>query len=119
MPEWYFLPFYAILRSIPSKVGGILGMFGSIVVLFFLPFTNTSKVRSASFRPAYRTAFWFLFFIFIVLGWIGQAKVDTPFIEIGQVATFFYFSYFLIFFPLIGSWEYSVAQDKELLNSLK
>jgi ubiquinol-cytochrome c reductase cytochrome b subunit len=116
VPEWYFLPFYAILRSIPSKVGGILGMFGSILVLFFLPFINTSKIRSATFRPLYRKIYWFLFFNFLLLGWIGQAKVATPFIEIGQVATFLYFLYFLYLFPKIGTFEEEIINTKIIEN---
>ena len=110
VPEWYFLPFYAILRSIPSKVGGIIGMFGAIIVLFMLPYINTSQIRSATFRPIFRKMYWFLFMNFALLGWIGQAPVEEPFMEIGQIATFLYFFLFLIMFPLLGLLE------KELLK---
>lgn len=102
VPEWYFLPFYAILRSIPSKVGGVIGMFGAIVVLLLLPYINTSKIRSATFRPVFRFLFWFLFMDFILLGWLGQAPIEQPFVIISQLATFFYFVYFIIIFPIIG-----------------
>jgi len=80
-------------------------MFGAIVVLFVLPYINTSKIRSATFRPIFRILFWFLFMNFILLGWIGQAAVAQPFIAVGQIATFLYFVYFIILFPLIGNFE--------------
>ena len=80
-------------------------MFGAIVVLFLLPFINTSKIRSATFRPIFRILFWFLFMNFLLLGWIGQAVVEQPFITIGQLATLFYFVYFIFLFPLIGILE--------------
>ena len=105
LPEWYFLPFYAILRSIPDKLGGVLAMFGSIGVLFLIPFINQSKIRSAVFRPVYRKAFWFLVADFLLLGWIGQKVVETPFIEIGQVATVFYFVFFILLIPMLGFLE--------------
>lgn len=102
VPEWYFLPFYAILRSIPSKLGGVLTMFGAIVMLLILPLLNTSKVRSNLFRPIFRFAYWFLVGDFLILGWIGQQPVESPFIEIGVGATAFYFIFFLALVPLIG-----------------
>ena len=102
VPEWYFLPFYAILRSIPDKLGGVAAMGGAIVILLFLPFINTSKVRSSTFRPIFRICFWFLFADFLLLGWIGQEVVEEPFVMIGQLGTVFYFLYFLVFIPLIG-----------------
>jgi len=112
VPEWYFLPFYAILRSIPDKLGGVVAMGGAIVILLFLPFINTSEVRSSTFRPIYRKLFWFLFADFLLLGWIGQEIVETPFIEIGQVATVFYFVYFLILIPAIGILESKLVRTK-------
>lgn len=102
VPEWYFLPFYAVLRSIPDKLGGVLAMVSAILVLLVLPFTNTSKVRSGNFRPIYKTWFWILFVDFLLLGWIGQKAVETPYVEIGMLGTFFYFTYLLIIIPLIG-----------------
>jgi len=110
VPEWYFLPFYAILRSIPDKLGGVVAMGGAIVVLLFLPFINTSKVRSSEFRPIFRLMFWFLFADFLLLGWIGQEVVEEPFVTIGQIGTVFYFFYFLIFIPFIGVVENSFIQ---------
>jgi len=105
VPEWYFLPFYAILRSIPGKISGVSAMGGAIVVLFFLPFLNTSNVRSSTFRPIYGAAFWLIIFDFFFLGWIGQAPIRYPFTFIGKVATFFYFFYFLFFISFVGRLE--------------
>lgn len=105
VPEWYFLPFYAILRSIPDKLGGVLAMGGAIVILLFLPFINTSEVRSSTFRPIYRKLFWFIFADFLLLGWIGQEVVEYPFEQIGLAATVFYFLYFLVLIPAVGILE--------------
>jgi ubiquinol-cytochrome c reductase cytochrome b subunit len=112
VPEWYFLPFYAILRSIPNKLGGVAAMGGAIVILLFLPFINTSEVRSSTFRPIYRKIFWFLFADFLLLGWIGQEVVEQPFIEIGQIGTAFYFVYFLVLMPVIGVLEKQLIKTK-------
>lgn len=102
VPEWYFLPFYAILRSIPNKIGGVIAMAGSLIVLLLLPYLNTSKVRSTLFRPIYKMAYWLLVVSFIILGWIGQMPVDYPFTEVGIIAMIYYFSFFLILVPGIG-----------------
>lgn len=102
VPEWYFLPFYAILRSIPNKIGGVVAMFGAIVVLLLLPFLNTSKVRSTAFRPLYKIAYWLLVVSFLILGWIGQMPVDYPYTEVGIVAMIYYFSFFLVIVPGLG-----------------
>lgn len=105
VPEWYFLPFYAILRSIPDKLGGVVAMISAILVLLLLPVINTSKVRSGKFRPIFGVAYWFLVSDFLILGWIGQKPVETPFIEIGMAATVFYFLFFLFLIPAIGLLE--------------
>jgi len=102
VPEWYFLPFYAILRSIPDKLGGVVAMVSAILTLLLLPLINTSKVRSSKFRPIYNVAYWFLVSDFLILGWIGQKPVESPFIEIGMGATFFYFFFLLVLIPVIG-----------------
>ena len=80
-------------------------MFGAIVVLFFIPFIHQSEVRSSSFRPLYRKFFWLLVADFVILGWIGQKVVETPYIEIGQLATVFYFLFFLVILPALGFLE--------------
>ena len=102
---WKFLPFYAILRSIPDKLGGVVAMVGAILILLTIPFTSRAEIRSPNFRPLYRILFWFIFFDFVVLGWIGQKLVETPYIEIGQIATILYFLAFGFFIPLIGTLE--------------
>jgi len=111
VPEWYFLPFYAILRSIPDKLGGVAAMGGAIVILLFLPFINTSEVRSTAFRPVFRKSFWFFFANFLLLGWIGQEVVEHPYVLIGQIGTAFYFLFILFFIPAIGLIE------KELMKT--
>jgi ubiquinol-cytochrome c reductase cytochrome b subunit len=102
VPEWYFLPFYAILRAIPDKLGGVVAMVGAICVLLLLPIINTSEIRSSKFRPIYSIAYWFFVADFLILGWIGQQPVETPFLEVGQIATAFSFIFFFVLFPLIG-----------------
>jgi ubiquinol-cytochrome c reductase cytochrome b subunit len=112
VPEWYFLPFYAILRSIPDKLGGVIAMFGAIVVLFLIPFINQSEVRSSTFRPIYRKLFWFLFADFLILGWIGQKVVESPYIEVGQIATVLYFLFFCVLLPGLGVLESAMIKHK-------
>jgi len=105
VPEWYFLPYYAILRSVPNKLFGVVLMFGSILILFVLPWLDTSKVRSATFRPVFK---WFIPLLFIdcvVLGWVGANKPEGMFVTIGRVATFYYFFHFLILIPFLGWFE--------------
>jgi len=105
VPEWYFLPFYAILRSIPHKLGGVIAMFAALLVLLLLPYLNTSEIRSSSFRPLHRQFFWLLVLDYFILGWIGGCAPETPYLEIGQIATFFYFFYFLVIIPFLGLFE--------------
>jgi len=112
VPEWYFLPFYAILRSIPDKLGGVVAMVAAILVLLLLPIINTSEVRSSKFRPIYSVAYWFLVADFLLLGWIGQKPVETPYIEVGQFLTVFYFSFMLILIPAIGIIEKQLMRVK-------
>ena len=112
VPEWYFLPFYAILRSIPDKLGGVVAMVAAILVLLLLPVINTSEIRSSKFRPIYGVAYWFLVADFLILGWIGQKPVETPYIEVGQVATVFYFLFLLVLIPVIGIVEKQLIRAK-------
>lgn len=102
VPEWYFLPFYAILRSIPDKLGGVVAMVGAILILLLLPVINTSEIRSSKFRPIFGIAYWFLVADFVILGWIGQKPVESPYVEVGMVGTAFYFIFLLILVPVIG-----------------
>ena len=105
VPEWYFLPFYAILRSIPHKVGGVVAMGAALIVLLLLPFINTSEIRSTFFRPLFKQFFWFFIADCLILGWIGQKPVESPYIEIGQIATVYYFLFFLAVIPFLGYFE--------------
>ena len=105
VPEWYFLPFYAILRAIPDKLGGVIAMFSAIFVLFLLPWLDTSKVRSATFRPIYKILFWVFLVDTAILGWIGSKPAEGTYILIGRIATSYYFFHFLIVMPLLGYFE--------------
>ncbi|MFN3460659.1 MAG: cytochrome b [Oceanibaculum sp.] len=102
VPEWYFLPFYAILRAVPDKLGGVLLMFAAIAVLFVLPWLDRSPVRSATFRPLYKQFFWILVLDCIVLGYIGAMPAEGIYIVIGRIATAYYFIHFLILLPLLS-----------------
>nr|YP_009158126.1 cytochrome b [Pateobatis hortlei]AKM98063.1 cytochrome b [Pateobatis hortlei] len=104
-PEWYFLFAYAILRSIPNKLGGVLALAFSILILLLVPMLHTSKQRSLTFRPITQLLFWLLVANTIILTWIGGQPVEQPFIIIGQIASITYFSFFLILFPIAGWWE--------------
>jgi ubiquinol-cytochrome c reductase cytochrome b subunit len=105
VPEWYFLPFYAILRAVPDKLGGVLLMGGAIVVLFFLPWLDTSKVRSLRFRPITRIIFMLWTVNFFVLTWVGAKPAEQPYVLISQICTMFYFAYFLVVLPAMGRFE--------------
>nr|YP_008758497.1 cytochrome b [Somniosus pacificus]BAO02777.1 cytochrome b [Somniosus pacificus] len=104
-PEWYFLFAYAILRSIPNKLGGVLALLFSIFILMLVPMLHTSKQRSNTFRPPAQTLFWLLVANAIILTWIGGQPVEQPFIIIGQIASVTYFSLFLIIIPLTSWYE--------------
>ena len=105
VPEWYFLPFYAILRAIPDKLGGVIAMVASIAILFVLPWLDTSKVRSARFRPIYKQFFWIFLADCAVLGWVGANPPEGSFIFIGRICTAYYFIHFLIILPVLGKFE--------------
>ena len=105
VPEWYFLPFYAILRSVPNKLGGVMMMFGAIAVLFVLPWLDTSPVRSARFRPIYRQLFWVLVVSVLALGAVGAHRPQGIWVAIGRLATLYYFLHFLVILPILGKLE--------------
>jgi quinol-cytochrome oxidoreductase complex cytochrome b subunit len=102
VPEWYLLPFYAILRSIPNKLGGVACMGLALIVFFFIPFLYAPQVRSPRFKPLFRFFFWLFAGNLILLGWLGGQVVEQPFIIISQLSTFFYFFYLLAILPSIG-----------------
>ena len=120
VPEWYFWPFYAILKSftadfiIPAKLWGVLAMFGSILLLFFLPWLDTSPVRSMNYRPKARIAFWILVVDVVALGWVGGGAPTSTNIVLGQVASAYYFAHFLIILPIIARSE----RPRPLPNSI-
>jgi ubiquinol-cytochrome c reductase cytochrome b subunit len=121
VPEWYFLPFYAILRAITfnigpidSKLGGVLAMFGSIAVLFLVPWLDTSRVRSAVYRPWYKLFFWIFVIDCIFLGWLGSRPAEGTYVAMAQVGTLIYFAFFLAVMPLLGLFE----TPKRLPNSI-
>lgn len=104
-PEWYFLFAYTILRSIPDKLLGVIALFASLLVLLVMPYVHTSNVRSSQFRPIAKLFFWLLVGDFFILTWIGACAPEEPLVTIGQVASVFYFGYFLVLTPLIGLLE--------------
>ena len=115
VPEWYLLPFYAILRSIPNKLLGVIAMFGSLLILLILPLTDLSRIRGSQFRPAMKLFFWFFVIDFFILMWIGSQHPTTPYVEIGQISTAFYFLWFIFIIPAIGLYANTImdiANDK-------
>jgi len=105
VPEWYFLPFYAILRAVPDKLLGVLAMFGSIAILVFLPWLDTSKVRSGAYRPAFRVFYWMFIANAIVLGWLGAKPPEGLYVIASRLCTAYYFAYFIVILPLLGKIE--------------
>jgi len=112
VPEWYFWPFYAILRAftqdfffVPAKLMGVLAMFSSILVWFFLPWLDRSPVRSGHYRPAFRKFFWLLVVDMLVLGYCGGSPAEEPYVMISQLASAYYFLHFLVVLPLVSSLE--------------
>jgi ubiquinol-cytochrome c reductase cytochrome b subunit len=120
VPEWYFWPYYAILRAftidfiLPAKLWGVLAMFASILLLFFLPWLDKSPVRSGSYRPTFRIFFWILVLDLLVLGYCGGMPAEEPYVMISQVATIYYFAHFLIVLPLVSM----VERTEPLPNSI-
>lgn len=105
VPEWYFLPFYAILRSIPDKLLGVLAMFGAIAVLFVLPWLDNSPVRSARFRPLFKKAFWVFLIACVALGWAGAKPPEGLPLLIARLATAYYFAFFVVLLPVLSRVE--------------
>jgi ubiquinol-cytochrome c reductase cytochrome b subunit len=105
VPEWYFLPYYAILRSVPNKLMGVLMMFGSILILFLLPWLDTSRVRSGRFRPVFKWFFWLFVVDCMALGWAGSKPPEGLALHVARIATAYYFIHFLVVLPLLGWFE--------------
>lgn len=112
MPEWYFLFAYAILRAIPDKLGGVIALVASVLVLLVIPFIHTSKLKGLTFRPLAKFAYWLFMANFIFLTWIGSKPVEEPFIFLGQISSIIYFGYFLIITPLLGIIENNLLFKK-------
>ena len=102
VPEWYLLPFYAILRSVPDKLLGVVAMFAAIFVLVILPWLDTSKVRSAIFRPLYKQFYWFLVADVLILGYVGAMPAEGLYLLVARIATAYYFLHFLVILPILG-----------------
>jgi len=114
VPEWYYLPFYAILRAIPNKLLGVLALFGSILILAFLPWLDSSKVKSARYRPLFKQFFWIFFVVCILLGWLGAKPAEGGYVIAARILTIYYFAHFLVILPLLGMFE----KPKPLPNSI-
>ena len=113
VPEWYFLPFYAILRSVPDKLIGVLLMFGAVFILFVLPWLDKHPVKSATFRPVYKQFFWLFLLDCFILGWVGSNPPTGHYIYIGRAATIFYFAFFIVILPLLTKFEKVQLDSKE------
>lgn len=123
VPEWYYLPFYAILRAIPDKLGGVIAMFGAILILFAMPWLDGSKARSTKFRPIYRTFLWIFVANALVLGYIGAKSpddvlsfggIELTFVTLGQISTAYYFLFFLVIVPVVSRWEQPLPLPKSI-----
>lgn len=125
VPEWYFWPFYAILRAftsdflfVPAKLLGVIAMFGSILIWFILPWLDKSPVRSANYRPTYRMFFWILMADMAVLFWCGGAPAEEPYVMISQIATAYYFMHFLVIVPFISRSEKTAPLPKSITDAV-
>jgi ubiquinol-cytochrome c reductase cytochrome b subunit len=105
VPEWYYLPFYAILRAIPSKLGGVVAMFSAILILAFVPWLDTSRVKSTKYRPIYRYFFWFFIFSVLALGYLGGKPPEGAYVYWARFFTAYYFLHFLVVMPIVGVLE--------------
>ena len=110
VPEWYLLPFYAILRSIPNKLLGVIAMFSAILILLTMPFTDLSRFRGIQFRPLSKAAFFVFIGNFLILMQLGAKHVESPFIEFGQISTVIYFAHFLVIVPFLSLLENSLIE---------
>jgi ubiquinol-cytochrome c reductase cytochrome b subunit len=124
VPEWYFWPFYAILRSftvdfiLPAKLWGVLAMFASILLLFFLPWLDKSPVRSGSYRPVFKRFFWLLVLDVLILGYIGGAPINWWRVALGQAASAYYFIHFLVILPLVSAFEIPLPLPSSISESV-
>ena len=118
VPEWYFLPFYAILRAVPSKLGGVILMFSAVLILAFAPWLDWSRVRSCNYRPIYRQFFWAFIGATLLLGWLGSQPPEGGYVLASQICTAYYFAHFLIVMPLCGLFETPKKLPGSILESV-
>jgi ubiquinol-cytochrome c reductase cytochrome b/c1 subunit len=118
VPEWYYLPFYAILRAIPNKLLGVIALAASLFVLFFLPWLDTSRVRSARYRPAYRVFFWLFVATSIGLGWLGAKTPEGWYVIAARLLTVYYFGFFLVILPILGYVETPLALPRSITEDV-
>ena len=125
VPEWYFLPFYAMLRAITfdigpidSKLGGVIVMFGSLLIWFVVPWLDRSRVRSMRYRPIAKQCFLLLIATFIFLGWLGGKPAEQPYVLMAQLGTAYYFIYFLVILPALTIFETPSPMPKSIAESV-
>ena len=114
VPEWYFLPFYAMLRAIPDKLGGVVVMFGSLIVLFFLPWLDSSKVKSGNYRPLFKPFFALFVVDFILLGYLGSKPAEGTYVQMARGATLYYYAYFFLVLPVLAKIEKTKPLPKSI-----
>jgi ubiquinol-cytochrome c reductase cytochrome b/c1 subunit len=118
VPEWYYLPFYAILRAIPNKLLGVCALFGSILILAFLPWLDTSRVRSGRYRPLFKQFFWLFIASALGLGWLGSKPPEGVYVIAARILTLYYFGYFIIILPLLGIFEKTKPVPNSIADSI-
>jgi len=118
VPEWYYLPFYAILRAVPNKLFGVIALVASIAILAFLPWLDTSKVRSGRYRPLFRQFFWIFVLVSIGLGWLGSKPAEGGYVIAARVLTAYYFAYFLVILPVLGLVEKTRPVPNSIADSV-
>ncbi len=118
VPEWYFLPFYAILRAIPNKLGGVLAMFGSIAILTIIPWLDTSNIRSAKYRPMFKWFLWAFFFTVVALGYLGGKPAEGSYVLWARVFTAYYFAFFCLIMPIVGLIETPSKMPRSITDAV-
>ena len=118
VPEWYFLPFYAILRAVPDKLGGVILMFSAVLILALAPWLDTSRVRSCNYRPIYRQFFWLFLVVCVLLGWLGAKPPEGGYVIAARICTAYYFLHFLLVMPLVGLFETPKALPGSILETV-
>jgi quinol-cytochrome oxidoreductase complex cytochrome b subunit len=118
VPEWYYLPFYAILRGIPHKLGGVIALFGSLLVLFFLPWLDSSRVRSGTFRPLFKPFFWIFVAVCVGLGYLGAKPAEGGYVIAARILTIWYFLHFFVILPLLSRFERPRPQPASITEAV-